>query len=284
MEPKQSMSGKTCLVTGGTSGIGLETATALAKLQAEVVIVGRDRAKTQGVVDRIRSESGNSRVDFLIADLSSQSEIRRLAAEFLGRYPRLDVLINNAGAMFDQRLETVDGIEMTWALNHLAYFLLTDLLLERLKASAPARIINVASGAHQGVSGIAFDDPEFKQGYRTFRAYAQSKLANILFTRELAKRLEGTGVTANSLHPGFVNTSFFLNKGRIGKLFELLARFFSIELQDGAKTSVYLATAPEVEKVSGLYFVKSKAKTPRKPALDDKAAAELWSLSERRVQ
>ena len=284
MEPNQSMSGKTCLVTGGTSGIGLETASALAKLQAEVVIVGRDRAKTEGVVERIRNESGNPRVDFLIADLSSQREIRGLASEFLDRYPRLDVLINNAGAMFDRRLETVDGIEMTWALNHLAYFLLTNLLLERLKAGAPARIVNVASDAHRGVPGIAFEDPEFKQGYRTIRAYAQSKLANILFTRELAKRLEGTEVTANSLHPGFVNTPFFLNKGRIGKLFEFMARFFSIDPQDGAKTTVYLATAPELDKVSGLYFQKSKAKQPRKTARDDEAARKLWSLSEHQIR
>ena len=160
----------------------------------------------------------------------------------------------------------------------------TDEVLDRLKAGAPARIINVASDAHRGVSGIAFNDPEFKQGYRTFRAYAQSKLTNILFTRELAKRLEGTGVTVNALHPGFVNTAFFLNKGRIGKLFALLARFFSIQPQDGAKTSVYLATSPEVGKVTGLYFEKSKPKRPRKSALDDKAAQELWNLSERQIR
>ena len=278
------MRGKTCLVTGGTSGIGLETARALANLGAEVVIVGRDRVKTEGIVVQLRSESGNPQVDFLIADLSSQAGVRKLAQEFLDRYPRLDVLINNAGAMFDQRIESLDGIEMTWALNHLAYFQLTNLLLDRLKASAPARVVSVASDAHRIATGIRFDDPEFKQGYRTFRAYAQSKLANILFTRELAKKLEGTGVTANSLHPGFVNTAFFLNKGRIGKLFEWLAKVFSIQPQDGAKTSVHLATAPELEKVSGLYFEKCKVREPRKPAVDDEAASKLWSLSEAQIR
>lgn len=201
-----TMQGKVCLITGGTNGIGKSTAHELARMGATVVIVGRDAQKTSRVVEEIRQASGNNSVDSLLADLSSRQEVRRLANEFESKYPRLHVLLNNAGGVFMRRQLSVDGIETTFALNHLAPFLLTNLLLERLIASAPARIVNVSSGAH--TSGkIEFDNLQGERDYGP-RAYGNSKLATILFTMELARRLEGTGVTANALHPGFVSTGF----------------------------------------------------------------------------
>jgi NAD(P)-dependent dehydrogenase (short-subunit alcohol dehydrogenase family) len=279
----RSMDGKTCLVTGATSGIGEVAALELARKGARVVLVGRSREKAEATADRIRREADNPSVEYLLADLSSQAEVRRLAEEVKGRYPRLDELINNAGAMFAPRRESVDGIEMTWALNHLAYFLLTDLLLDTLKAGAPSRIVNVASDAHRMVRGIDFDDVEGKKGYKPFRNYGQSKLANILFTRELARRLEGTGVTANCLHPGFVATNFTSGEGWIFWVFQQMARFFAITPEEGAKTTVYLASSPEVEGTSGEYFVKCRKAKPTPAALDDAAARRLWELSERMV-
>ena len=278
-----SMSGKTCLVTGATSGIGEVAALELAKKGAHIVLVGRSRDKAEGTADRIRRESGNPSVEYLLADLSSRAEVRRLADEVKGRYPRLDVLINNAGAMFDPRRESVDGIEMTWALNHLAYFLLTDLLLDTLKAGAPSRIVSVASDAHRMVSGIDFDDIEGKKTYKPFRIYGQSKLANILFTRELARRLEGSGVTANCLHPGFVATNFTSGEGWTFRLFQVMAKVFAITPEKGAESTVYLASSPEVEGVSGQYFAKCRTAKPTRAALDDGAARRLWELSERMV-
>ncbi len=282
-EPTRSMAGKTCLVTGATSGIGEVAALELARKGAKVVLVGRSREKAEATADRIRRESGNPEVEYLLADLSSRADVRRLADEVKARYPRLDVLINNAGAMIAPRRESVDGIEMTWALNHLGYFLLTDLLLDTLKASAPSRIVNVASDAHRMVSGINFDDVEGKKDYKPFRNYGQSKLANILFTRELARRLEGTGVTANCLHPGFVATNFTTGKGFTFRVFQAMAKLFAITPEEGAKTTVYLASSPEVEGVSGGYFAKSRKAKPRPTALDDGAARRLWELSERMV-
>jgi NAD(P)-dependent dehydrogenase (short-subunit alcohol dehydrogenase family) len=205
-----TMDGKTCLITGATSGIGKETAFGLARLGARVVIVGRDPDRTRAAADWIRRETGSEQVSFLLADLSSQSEVRGLAREFKDKYSRLDVLVNNAGGIFTRRETTVDGFERTWALNHLAYFLFTQELLELLKASAPARIVNVASIMHTG-GLIDFGDLQGEKSYSGIRAYSQSKLANVLFTYALARRLEGTGVTANCLHPGGVATGFGQN-------------------------------------------------------------------------
>ena len=284
MDATQTMTGKTCLVTGATSGIGEVAARELANKGARVVLVGRSREKAEATAAMIRQATGNPAVDTLLADLSSQAEVRRLAGEVQGRYPRLDVLVNNAGAMFSPRRESVDGIEMTWALNHMAYFLLTDLLRDTLKASAPSRVVSVASDAHRMVSGINFDDVEGKKQYKPFRTYGQSKLANILFTRELARRLEGSGVTANCLHPGFVATNFTTGKGWLFWSFQQAARVFAITPEKGAATTIHLASSPEVERITGQYFVKSQPATPTAAARDDAAASRLWDLSERMIR
>jgi NAD(P)-dependent dehydrogenase (short-subunit alcohol dehydrogenase family) len=277
------MSGKVCLVTGATSGIGAVTAEALARQGATVCLVGRSRGKCEATVERIRRDAGNPSVEFLLADLSSQAEIRRAADEFRGRHPRLDVLVNNAGGMFLRRQESVDGIEMTFALDHLAYFLLTNLLLDRLKAAAPARVVSVSSDSHRWPRRIDLDDYQGRKRYGGLRAYGQSKLANVLFTVELARRLEGTGVTANALHPGFVATPFFASSGMLGamgRLMQVGARLFAIGPEEGAKTSIYLASSPEVEGVSGRYFYRCKPITPSPAARDPEAARRLWELSE----
>jgi NAD(P)-dependent dehydrogenase (short-subunit alcohol dehydrogenase family) len=279
-QPTPNLAGKTCVITGATSGIGLATATSLARLGARVILVGRNPARCESARTEISRETGNDNVEALVADLSSQAEVRRLADELRSRVPRMDVLINNAGAMFVERRESVDGIEKTWALNHLAYFLLTNLLLDRLTASAPARVICVASGAHKMVKGIQFDDVQFQKRYKFFRVYAHSKLANILFTFELARRLKGTGVTANALHPGFVFTRIFEGRGRIYWQIRMLARLLATPVTQGAETPVYLASSPEVETTSGCYFEKKKSVPPSKAALDGEAARRLWTLSE----
>lgn len=276
-----TMSGKTCLVTGATSGIGEVAALELAREGARLVLVGRSREKAEATADRIRREAGNPAVEYLLADLSSRAEVRRLADEIKARHPRLDVLVNNAGAMFAPRRESVDGIEMTWALNHLAYFRLTDLLLDTLKAGAPSRVVSVASDAHRMVSGINFDDVEGKKSYKAFRIYGQSKLANILFTRELARRLEGTGVTANCLHPGFVATNFTTGEGWLYWAMKQAARVMAVTPERGAQTTVYLASSPEVGGTSGGYFAKSRPAKTTAAGRDDRAARRLWELSER---
>ena len=275
----RSMDGKVCVVTGATAGIGLVTARELARQGARVLGVGRSPERCAEAARQIRQEVGTGEIDYLIADLSSQADIRRLAGEIKDKTARLDVLINNAGGIFLQRLETVDGHEMTFALNHLAYFLLTNLLLDLLKSSAPARIVSVASAAHQGRQ-INFDDPEGKKKYGGWRAYQQSKLANILFTRELARRLEGTGVTANCLHPGYVKTRIFRTDGFVGWLLRRSADLFAIAPERGAETSIYLATSAEVAGRSGLYFVRGQPVTPSRESQDDAAAQRLWRLSE----
>ncbi len=274
------MSGKTCVVTGATSGIGEVAALELARRGATVVIVGRNAEKCATTVDRLRRETGNEAVESLVADLSVQADIRRLAQDIQERFDRLDVLLNNAGAMFPKRRESADGIEMTLALNHLGYFLLTLELLERLKASAPSRVVNVASDAHRMVRGIDFDDLQARRSYRGFRLYGQSKLANILFTRELARRLEGTGVTANALHPGFVATNFMAGEGLANMAMRGLARVLALSPEKGAETSTYLATSPDVEGVSGRYFVQCKPAEPTSAGRDDEAARRLWEVSE----
>jgi NAD(P)-dependent dehydrogenase (short-subunit alcohol dehydrogenase family) len=227
----------------------------------------------------IREQTGATSVEYRIADLSSQAEIRRLAQEVKSSIPRIDVLVNNAGGLYLKRQETGDGLEMTFALNHLAYFLLTNLLLDIIKASAPARIVSVASEAHQG-GRINFDDLQGKTKYSPWRAYQQSKLANVLFTRQLARRLQGTGVTANALHPGYVKTEIFRAEGFAGWLLRRAADLFAITPEQGAQTSVYLATSPEVEDVSGQYFARQEPVASSPESQDEAAASRLWQVSE----
>ncbi len=275
------MDGKVILLTGATSGIGRVAASELARTGARLVLVGRDPAKTEALVRELRAV--NPHVDGLVADLSSQAEVRRLAAEFLARYDRLDVLINNAGALFTRRELTADGIERTFALNHVAYFLLTTLLLERLRASAPSRVVSVASGAHRR-GAMHWDDLNLAGWPRQGRAaYAQSKLANILFTRELARRLAGTGVTANCLHPGFVNTGFARNAGALARLVMFLTRPIQRRPEKGAETVVWAATAPELEGVTGHYFMDCAPKKTTAAAESVADAERLWKVSEQLV-
>jgi retinol dehydrogenase 14 len=273
------MSGKTVLVTGGTGGIGKATAAGLASLGARVGIVGRDRQRADAAAADIRRETDASAVDLFVADMSSQAEVRRLAAEVLDRYPRLDVLVNNVGGFWATRHTTADGLEHTFAVNHLAPFLLTNLLLERLEASAPARIVTVSSGA-QSMGRIDFDDLQGERNYQGQRAYNQSKLANVLFTYELARRLAGTGVTANVLHPGVVRTRFGAeDPARLTNLLVPIARLFMKTPEQGAATPVYLASSPEVEGVTGRYFANGKPKRSAERSYDTDAAARLWSVS-----
>ncbi|MGE3820429.1 MAG: SDR family oxidoreductase [Isosphaeraceae bacterium] len=274
------MGGKTCVVTGGTSGIGAVAAEGLASAGARVLLVGRNPERCEATVHRIKNATGNDQVEAIVADLSSMREVRRVAEEIRDRSTRLDVLLNNAGAMFERRRDSVDGLEMTWALNHLAYFLLTNLLVDRLTASVPARVVSVASDAHRMASGIDFDDPLATKRYGMMRAYAQSKLANVQFSAELARRLEGQGVTSNALHPGFVVTSFFDGKGWAGPLMKLAARATGVSAQTGAQTSLYLASSPELDGVTGRYFYRRRAVEPSRASQDVEAAARLWRLSE----
>lgn len=276
-----NLQGKTVLISGATNGIGKQSALELAKMGAQVVIIGRNKTKTEESLREIQSGSGNKDVHALIADLSSMAEVRRVAADFRKSYSRLDVLLNNAGAVFASRQETVDGYEMTFALNHLSYFLLTNLLLDMVKASAPSRIVNVSSDAHTSAA-LNFDDLQNKQSYGMggFRAYGQSKLMNIMFTYELARRLAGTGVTVNALHPGVVNTGFGRNNKGLMSIAMNVISLFTIKPEDGAKTSVYLASSPEVEGVTGKYFDKCKAKQSTAVSYDEAAQKRLWTVSE----
>jgi NAD(P)-dependent dehydrogenase (short-subunit alcohol dehydrogenase family) len=275
-----SMHGKHCLVTGATDGIGKETALALARVGASVIVVGRSRAKTEATVDQIQQQTDSAKVEYLLADLSSQAEIRRLADDFKRNYARLDVLVNNAGAMFIRRKESIDGIEMTFALNHLGYFLLTNLLLDVLKASAPARIINVASGSHYNAE-IEFAELKAPRRYRGTQRYGLSKLGNVLFTYELSRRLEGTGVTANALHPGFVSTNMGANIGWYVRLFKPLINLRAIPVEEGADTVIHLATSAEVDGITGKYFYKRKPRETSSISYDEDIAKRLWIVSER---
>lgn len=273
------MADKTVLVTGGTSGIGRATASGLAALGARVGIAGRDRARAEAVAGEIAHGTGNPAVDVFAADLSVQSEVRRLAAEVLAAYPRLDVLVNNVGGTWAHRHVTPDGLEHTFALNHLAPFLLTNLLLERLRASAPARVVTLSSGA-QAMGRIDFDDLQSERRYSGQRAYNASKLANVMFTYELARRLEGTGVTANVLHPGVVRSAFATeDPSPVYKLLTPVARLFMKTPEQGAATSIYLASSAEVEGVSGRYFANRRSKRSSKASYDAQAAARLWQVS-----
>jgi NAD(P)-dependent dehydrogenase (short-subunit alcohol dehydrogenase family) len=276
----ETLAGKTILVTGGTSGIGYIAARSLAGMGATVAIVGHHTARAQDAAARIQRETRAANVQALVTDLSSLEQVRALAEQVQQRYPRLDVLLNNAGGVFIGRQTTVDGYERTFTINHLAPFLLTNLLLDRLKADAPARIITVSSMAHQG-QRIHLDDlNQERRGYSAWRAYGESKLANILFTYALARRLAGSGVTANTLHPGFVATNFARNNGLLWQFFMTLARPFAISPERGAQTSIYLASSPEVATLSGRYFVKCKPAHSSSASTDVDAEEGLWRLSE----
>jgi NAD(P)-dependent dehydrogenase (short-subunit alcohol dehydrogenase family) len=272
------MAGKTVLITGATSGIGRATALGFARMGAHLAITGRDRVRTEDAAREIRA-AGGGQADMLVAELSSQSEVRRLAEEVLQSLSRIDVLINNVGGYWDTRHVTVDGLERTFALNHLAPFLLTNLLLDKLKQSAPARVVMVSSNAH-AAGRIDFGDLQGERSYSGARAYSQSKLANILFSYELARRLPATSVTANALHPGLVNTSFGAeDPAGVQKLLVPLLRPFMKSPARGAATSIHLASAADLERVTGRYFANSKPTRSSKPSYDEAAAARLWQVS-----
>jgi retinol dehydrogenase-14 len=272
------MTGRNVLVTGGTGGIGKATAVGLAVLGARVGITGRDRVRAEAAAADIRAASGNLAVEVFTADMSSQAQVRRLAGEVLDAYPRLDVLINNVGGFWAHRHVTADGLEHTFALNHLAPFLLTHLLLHRLTASAPARVVTVSSGAH-ATGRIDFDDLQGSARYSGQRAYNASKLANVMFTYELARRLNGTGVTATVLHPGVVRTDFGAEDQAGIKVILPLLRPFLKTPAAGAATTVYLASSAQVDGVTGRYFANRKPKTSAKASYDTAAAARLWQAS-----
>jgi NAD(P)-dependent dehydrogenase (short-subunit alcohol dehydrogenase family) len=272
-----TLSGKTCVITGATSGIGKATALSLAGMGASLLLVARNRAKADSVAGEIRDKTGVE-VQIFIADLGVQAEIRRVAGEILATGCPIHLLVNNAGVVNLQRHLTVDGIEEVFAVNHLGYFLFTLLLLDRIKGSAPAQIVNVASEAHK-FSGINFDDLGGERAYKSMRIYGQSKLANIMFTYELARRLAGTGVTVNCLHPGAVSTGLGVNNGRMARaLIGFLQLFFKAPEQ-GAATSIYLAASPAVEGVNGKYFDKCRARKSSKASYDEAAQRRLWDLS-----
>lgn len=278
------LNGQTILITGATNGIGEITALELARQGAQVVIVSRSGPKCEQTVQKIRDAVPNAHVEFIASDLSTLSGIRSAATQFLGKYDKLNVLVNNAGGFFNARHETADGFEMTFALNHMSYFLITHLLLDTLKATAisdgEARVVNVSSSAHRG-STVDLDDLQRQKKFSGFRAYGESKLMNILFTQELAERLKGSKVTANVLHPGFVRTGFGRNNTGIISLVLKVIQTFALTPEQGAETSIYLASSPEVKGVSGQYFEKKKAVQPDKGAqrLDD--PKKLWTISER---
>lgn len=272
----KSMSGRICMVTGANDGIGKATALGLAKMDATVVMVCRSRERGGAAQAEITRASGNDAVHLLITDLSSQADIRRLAAEFKTKYPTLHVLVNNAGIIPRKRTVTVDGLETQFAVNHLAYFLLTNLLLDTLKASAPARIVNVSSGVHNGAS-IDFDNLQSERSYSPTRVYASTKLANVLFTYELARRLEGTRVTANCLHPGSVATKLLADY--LPKPLRFITKIVGASPEKGAQTSLYLATSPEVEGVTGKYFVHQKPVPSSTSSYDATLARRVWETS-----
>jgi len=273
------MQGKTVVATGATSGIGEIAAVELAGMGARVVFIARDAKRAEATLAKLKAVAPGRGHRAHIADLSLVAEIRRVGGEIAASEARVDVLINNAGAIFSDRRVTAEGLEMTFALNHMAYFTLTQTLRDRLVGSSPTRVVSTASAAHYGAK-LDFDDLQCAHGYSAWRAYNRSKLANILFTRELAKRLAGTGVTANCLHPGVVASRFGdAAGGWTGRLFPIFKRF-AISPAQGADTIVYLASSPDVATVSGGYFAKRKVKTPSRAASDDAAAARLWEKSE----
>jgi NAD(P)-dependent dehydrogenase (short-subunit alcohol dehydrogenase family) len=273
------MDGKICMVTGGTSGIGYYTAQEIARMGGTVVFIGRDQAKCENAVRMIQTESGNPAVDYLLADLSSQAQIRSAAAQFNVKYHQLDVLVNNAAGVSLRRKISVDGIERTFAVNHLAYFLLTCLLIEALKHSPSARVVNVSSGSHYGEQ-LDFDNLQLVKSYTIYRAYGRSKLANVLFAYELARRMAGTHVTSNALSPGMVATDIWKKVNRfLTPLINPVIQHIGQPPLEGAQTSIYLATSPEVEGVTGKYFADCKPVHSSANSYDLEAAKRLWEVS-----
>jgi retinol dehydrogenase-12 len=295
--PMSPTSSKVALITGATAGIGRITALDLARRGVSVIIVGRSPERCSQTAKSIRETTSNKNVDFIAADLSSQADVRRLAQEFRAKHNRLDILINNAGALFAFHENSPDGIERTFALNHLGPFLLTSLLLDLLRTAAPSRIINISSDSHESIKTLSLDDlqsppnygrSELTSAFYTFLMptahpaylqYARTKLANILFTIELARGLEGTGVTANAVHPGFVATNFTAGNGIYGSFMRFWSRFFAVSTEEGAKTQIKLATDPALATVTGKYFVKEQIATASLLSQDPNLARQLWDLS-----
>jgi NAD(P)-dependent dehydrogenase (short-subunit alcohol dehydrogenase family) len=279
-----SVAGKICLVTGATSGIGKVTATALAAQGAEVIIAGRNQQKAEETISRITSETANEAVQYLLADFSDLQQVRKMARAFKERYSRLDVLVNNAGSFFNTRRETPYGVEMTFLVNHLAPFLLTNLLLDMLQGSTPARIVTVSSDAHR-YGTLDFDDLRFQRGYFGMRAYARSKLANVLFTYELTRRLDGRQVTVNALHPGHIATDMWrTNFSFIGPALKWVMGFFALTPEQGADNTIYLASSPDMEGITGKYFVKREVAQSSPLSYDEGVAQRLWEVSKNLVR
>jgi NAD(P)-dependent dehydrogenase (short-subunit alcohol dehydrogenase family) len=274
------MDGKVVVLTGGTSGIGQVAAVELARQGARIILIARDRDRAADAIADICKAGPGLAHRAVHANLASIAETRRVAAEIAAAEQRVDVLINNAGALFNRRQTSPEGLEMTFAVNHMAYFVLTEGLKQTLAGSAPARIVNTASAAHRGAK-LDFDDLQSEHGYSGFQVYGRSKLCNILFTRELARRLKGGGVTANCLHPGFVATRFGDGSGGLLQALMPVAKLGAISPQKGAETIVYLASSPEVASMSGLYFYQCKPEAPSPAAQDDAAASRLWAESQR---
>jgi retinol dehydrogenase 12 len=280
---ENGMKGKVCLVTGATSGIGEVAARELARMGAAVVVVGRSSQKCEATLARICQETGSKAVTSLLANLSSMKQVRRLAEQFQESFDRLDVLVNNAGAFFVRRQLSPEGLEMTFALNHLSYFLLTNLLLDTLKATPQARIVNVSSNSHQGHI-LDFNDLQLKKGYSGIKAYGRSKLANVMFTYELARCLEGTGVTANVLNPGFVATDIWTLKNRLLRfLVKPVMNRIALTPEQGAENILFLAASSDVDGVTGKYFRRMKPAPSTPFSYDEEAARHLWVLSEQLV-
>jgi NAD(P)-dependent dehydrogenase (short-subunit alcohol dehydrogenase family) len=277
---QKKLAGKIYLVTGASRGIGYETAAGLARMGAHVILVSHVDERLQEAKDRIAAESGPDAVHAYVADLSIQAEIHQLADEIIKDYDQLDILINNVGGWFSKFEKSADGIEMTFALNHLSFFLLTGRLLPLLQNSPHARIINVSSDAHRQSKGMNFNDIQFTRRYRSFAAYAQSKLANLLFTYELASRLEGTNMTVNALHPGLVTTELYRHFGIISSLVKLIAKFFGKDQDEGAQTPIYLASSPEVADITGKYFIDCEQRKSSPASYKQAQAHRLWEVSE----
>lgn len=272
------MTNKICIVTGANSGIGKVTARELARRGATVLMVCRDREKGEAALQKIQPNAKNATLELFVADLSSQEQIRKLAADIKSRYPRIHVLVNNAGAIYPTRTTTIDGVETTFAVNHLSFFLLTNLLLDQLKAAPSARIVNVSSQAHR-YGTIEFDDLGLENGFNSMKSYAQSKLANLLFTYELARLLNGTGITVNALHPGGVRTNFGKNLTGVAGFFFKHLGFFMRSPEKGAETVIWLATAPELEGVTGKYFFDKKEIKSSRLSYNHEVAKRLWNAS-----
>lgn len=277
------MKGKVCLITGATAGIGEVAAIEIARKGADVIFIARNESRAKSTLAKIQAAASGNHCSYILADLSSREQTLRAAAEFKSKFDRLDVLINNAGAIYFNDQKSCDGIEMTWALNHFGYFWLTLELLDLLKASAPSRIINVSSAAHKRATFASENLVDPKNSFCYF-TYGNTKLANVLFTNELATMLEGSGVTVNALHPGVVATNFGGNNGVAGQLFKTVSHMFSISCEEGARTIIYLATSPDVEKVSGKYFVEEKEARTSSRSKDKALAERLWSISKKMTE